>query len=114
MDGARGAVEVLTEFAALVLLDQRLQRLVFGGARLTQQSAAGGKTATEQAEKGTAVGALWSRGLALGIAVSTKMRLAPAPSGGCGRHCGQPRGKTKPRPQVAGASRLRLERNYRR
>ena len=58
MDGARGAVEILTEFAAPVLLDQRLQRLVGGGARLTRRRAAGGKAATEQAEKGTAVGCL--------------------------------------------------------
>ncbi len=40
VDGARGAVEVLAELALLVLLDQRLQEIVFGNGGTRQQRGA--------------------------------------------------------------------------
>ncbi len=59
VDGARGAVEVLAELATLILLDQRLQKLVLaGGARRPDQGWRGERASAEQGEKRAAIWAI--------------------------------------------------------
>src|SRR6185312_5685905 len=59
VDGARGAVVVLAELATLILVDQRLQKLVLaGGARRPDQGWRGERASAEQGEKRAAIWAI--------------------------------------------------------
>src|SRR5208283_3093367 len=58
MNGARGAVEILAKLATLILINQRLQGLIFRRAGASHPSAARREAGAQQVEKHAAVGAV--------------------------------------------------------
>src|SRR6185312_9867168 len=58
MDGARGAVEVLSQLALLILLNERLEGWVFGGAGLAGERSTRGEACAHHGQDGAPVRAV--------------------------------------------------------